>query len=600
MVRRTTWVCVLGIAYLVIHPITAEADPVGTAFTYQGRVDKNDEPVNDSADFQFTLWDAEQGGEQIGPIVAKNAVNVVDGLFTSLLDFGVAPYTTNEGTWLQIAVRSPAGQGQFQTLTPRQKLTPTPFSLATRGINVAANGNVGIGTTGPGSPLTVMSADSNDGEAILGQSTATTGQRFGVRGVTQSTNNFAAGVHGRAISAGGNANGVWGRSLSSIGRGVFGDATHSSGVNYGVRGETNSPNGYGGYFIGRGYFSDNVGIGTRSPATRLDVVGEGGGSVAILGRATMGIGVEGRATSGTGVSGILTLLNGTSPGVLGQPDSRSGYAVGVRGVVSSTGPGTLSAGVRGINNGTGGNGIGVYGSQADSGWGVYGTAVTGRGVYGLVTTSGIGVWGESAGAGIGGAAIRANNTNASGIGIFSTTNSTDANLVLNNGTGDLIRGFNPNGLVFQVLNDGTTNVTVLQITGADLAEKFPVSESAKPGMVMEIDPDRPGQLRVARGAYNRRVAGVVSGANGLRAGAILGNRPGQEDAPAIALSGRVWVYCDAADNPIEPGDLLTTANTPGHAMKVTDHANAHGAVLGKAMTGLKNGKGFVLVLVSLQ
>jgi hypothetical protein len=41
------------------------------------------------------------------------------------------------------------------------------------------------------------------------------------------------------------------------------------------------------------------------------------------------------------------------------------------------------------------------------------------------------------------------------------------------------------------------------------------------------------------------VAGVVSGANGLSAGAILGNLPGHEDAPPIALSGRVWVYCDS-------------------------------------------------------
>ena len=97
MVRNITWVCVLGIASLVIHPIRAEADPVGTAFTYQGRLEKNNEPVNDSADFQFTLWDADQGGNQIGPMVAKNNVDVVDGQFTSLLDFGAEPFTTNQG-----------------------------------------------------------------------------------------------------------------------------------------------------------------------------------------------------------------------------------------------------------------------------------------------------------------------------------------------------------------------------------------------------------------------------------------------------------------------------------------------------------------------
>jgi len=68
----------------------------------------------------------------------------------------------------------------------------------------------------------------------------------------------------------------------------------------------------------------------------------------------------------------------------------------------------------------------------------------------------------------------------------------------------------------------------------------------------------------------------------------------------VALSGRVYVQADASKDPIKPGDLLTTANTPGHAMKVTDPARAQGAILGKAMTPLREGRGLVLVLVSLQ
>ena len=57
---------------------------------------------------------------------------------------------------------------------------------------------------------------------------------------------------------------------------------------------------------------------------------------------------------------------------------------------------------------------------------------------------------------------------------------------------------------------------------------------------------------------------------------------------------------DSHENPIEPGDLLTTANLPGHAMKVIDHIKAQGAVLGKAMSSLESGQGLVLVLVTLQ
>ena len=68
----------------------------------------------------------------------------------------------------------------------------------------------------------------------------------------------------------------------------------------------------------------------------------------------------------------------------------------------------------------------------------------------------------------------------------------------------------------------------------------------------------------------------------------------------VALSGRVYVQAEAAHGAIRPGDLLTTSTLPRRAMKVTDHARAHGAILGKAMTALPEGQGLVLVLVMLQ
>ena len=68
----------------------------------------------------------------------------------------------------------------------------------------------------------------------------------------------------------------------------------------------------------------------------------------------------------------------------------------------------------------------------------------------------------------------------------------------------------------------------------------------------------------------------------------------------VALTGRVWAQCDAQYGPIAPGDLLTTSDTPGHAMLARDHARRQGAVLGKAMTSLADGAGLVLVLVTLQ
>ncbi len=147
---------------------------------------------------------------------------------------------------------------------------------------------------------------------------------------------------------------------------------------------------------------------------------------------------------------------------------------------------------------------------------------------------------------------------------------------------------------------GVVSVPVLEITGADLAERFPSSDEVEPGMVVALDPNNRGQICLARGAYNRRVAGVVSGANDFAAGAVLGNLPGHEDAPAIALSGRVYVRCDAAQGAIEIGDLLTTSDTAGYAMKAEDRERAHGAIIGKAMENLSEGRGLILVLVNLQ
>ena len=71
-------------------------------------------------------------------------------------------------------------------------------------------------------------------------------------------------------------------------------------------------------------------------------------------------------------------------------------------------------------------------------------------------------------------------------------------------------------------------------------------------------------------------------------------------AHPVALTGRVWTWCDASLAPITPGDLLTTSSRPGHAMNASDRDRAPGATLGKAMSSLESGQGLVLVLVNLQ
>ena len=97
------------------------------------------------------------------------------------------------------------------------------------------------------------------------------------------------------------------------------------------------------------------------------------------------------------------------------------------------------------------------------------------------------------------------------------------------------------------------------------------------------------------------VAGVVSGAGGIETGLIMGQRGSVADgAIPVALTGRVYVWVDASYGAVSPGDLLTSSATAGHAMKVSDYGRSQGATLGKAMTGLSEGRGLVLMLVSLQ
>ena len=138
--------------------------------------------------------------------------------------------------------------------------------------------------------------------------------------------------------------------------------------------------------------------------------------------------------------------------------------------------------------------------------------------------------------------------------------------------------------------------------GADLAESFVCKDrsAVKPGMVMSIDPSTPGRLMVAAQAYDRKVAGIVSGAGGVRPGITLSQEGVMEGDHLVALTGRVYCLCDASLGAIQPGDMLTTSDTPGHAMIAADHAKGQGAIIGKAMTSLTDGTGLVLVLVQPQ
>ena len=165
---------------------------------------------------------------------------------------------------------------------------------------------------------------------------------------------------------------------------------------------------------------------------------------------------------------------------------------------------------------------------------------------------------------------------------------------------------NITGVGFWNHTSGWMSISCSSITiegGSDLAEPFPIStpeQEVSEGAVVVIDEANPGQLKMSDQPYDTRVVGVISGANGIHPGIQMHQQGLLEGGKNVALTGRVYVQADTSNGAIKPGDLLTTSSTPGRAMRVSDHARAQGAILGKAMTALNEGKGMVLVLVTLQ
>jgi hypothetical protein len=114
----------VGVLAVLASTAQLQAQPLGTAFTYQGRLNDAGAPASGSFDFQLVLYDALVGGSQVGPMVTRDDVTVTNGLFTATLDFG-AVFAGNK-RFLEIGVRPGASTGAYTILSPRQELAPAP------------------------------------------------------------------------------------------------------------------------------------------------------------------------------------------------------------------------------------------------------------------------------------------------------------------------------------------------------------------------------------------------------------------------------------------------------------------------------------------
>ena len=141
-----------------------------------------------------------------------------------------------------------------------------------------------------------------------------------------------------------------------------------------------------------------------------------------------------------------------------------------------------------------------------------------------------------------------------------------------------------------------TRTGVLEITGGnDIVEKFKSKEILEAGVLVTIDETDIHNYKTTNKAYQKGIVGIVSGANGVKHGMLLE----QDDALAgntkVAIAGRVYVKATAQNGAIKAGDLLTSSDKAGYAMKVTSRKKAFGSVVGKALTSLDEGEGYVLV-----
>ena len=311
---------------------------------------------------------------------------------------------------------------------------------------------------------------------------------------------------------------------------------------------------------------------------------------------------------GDTMSGTLTVNTPGGVATLSDVGSLFGNDIAVAGQANST----LGVGVSALSSGDFGFGVSASAS-GNNGIGVYASANTGTNAHALHGQSSTGFAGYFEGGvrveyaspfnkpqlelddpsdfGFSRVRMKTGARSFWDIAVGTTPGSTNALRFFNEGSGDV--------MVLQT--NGTLFCNVLTIRGgADLAEPFEMPAEIPKGAVVIIDDERPGRLKLSERAYDTRVAGIVSGAKGVNPGLTLSQEGQFDSGQQVALSGRVYVQADATGAAIKPGDLLTTAGTPGHAMRVTDSTRAQGAILGKAMSALPEGKGHVLVLVTLQ
>ncbi|HSK70581.1 MAG TPA: tail fiber domain-containing protein [Pyrinomonadaceae bacterium] len=131
--KRNIFINLAAIVWFLIFAGAAFAQT--TSFVFQGKLNDNGSAANGTYQFQFKLFDATAGGNQVGQTITDVSAVVTDGIFSVNLDFGV---TSFEGAarFIEIGVKTNGGQ-DYTILNPRQPVTSTPYAIRSIHTNLA-------------------------------------------------------------------------------------------------------------------------------------------------------------------------------------------------------------------------------------------------------------------------------------------------------------------------------------------------------------------------------------------------------------------------------------------------------------------------------
>jgi len=132
----------------------------------------------------------------------------------------------------------------------------------------------------------------------------------------------------------------------------------------------------------------------------------------------------------------------------------------------------------------------------------------------------------------------------------------------------------------------------------DVAEYIDAYSNVEAGDVVEISSD--GRAKKSDRSYSTTVIGVISTHPAI---IFPGGNEGDEkkaNRQPLALTGIVPVKVSTENGNIQAGDLLTSSNTPGHAMRCGDNEKCGGAIIGKALEPFEGNTGVIKMIVTLQ